>query len=557
MSQFLKNLSVKAKLMGSAGVLLALLTLSSAYAIYSMNEIGGELSTIAEQDIPLMEKITDITTHQLKQAIQFERALHYAAILQQENTARYHEAIKAFNAGTEQIETEIREAEVIAEAAIKGASGEMLKEFESAENALINIEDEYKGYVEHVQNIFYLLANNDKYAAAQLVEKVEQEEDQLSEELSSLLSKIGQFTNASARSAVEHEYAAIYTLAVIAVVSIIFGLVTSLYIANMIVSAIRKAIVTASGDLTQNIEVDSKDEIGELLTAMNGMRQKLLDMFSQISDTTAQLSTASEEMSVITTQTSQTIQEQRSETEQVATAMTEMTATVREVASSIALTASSANEANEQTSEGARVVQQAIDQIDKLAGQLETSAQTINEVDQQSEAINTVLDVIKGIAEQTNLLALNAAIEAARAGEQGRGFAVVADEVRTLAGRTQQATEEINAIIEKLQAGSRQAVTVMDQSREQSKAAVGYASQSGNALSLIAESVGKINQMSMQIASAAEEQSAVSEEVNRNIVKINDMSAETATGATQTAQASQDLAVMATQLQGMVGQFRV
>jgi len=203
----------------------------------------------------------------------------------------------------------------------------------------------------------------------------------------------------------------------------------------------------------------------------------------------------------------------------VATAMHEMTATVQEVAGNIGLTADSAREAREETEAGAGVVAQAKEQIRLLADQIEASSQTIAEVEQHSEAINAVLEVIRGVAEQTNLLALNAAIEAARAGEQGRGFAVVADEVRTLAGRTQESTEEINEMIEKLQACSRRAVAVMARSREQSGQAVAFADQSATALAGIADKVRHITDMSHQIASAAEEQRAVSEEINRNIVR--------------------------------------
>ena len=342
---------------------------------------------------------------------------------------------------------------------------------------------------------------------------------------------------------------------------ILLGIGLIYFIMSRALAFLPKAVAelhrVAEGDLTSSIEVNRQDEIGSLMQGVQSMRDRLLAMVSQIADTTRHLSSAVEDVSSVTTQTTNNILQQQSETEQVATAMNEMTATVQEVAQSITTTAHAATEAHDETLSGRKVVEQAIEAMQQLTNQIETTSNVIHQVEQDSDSISTVLDVIKSIAEQTNLLALNAAIEAARAGEQGRGFAVVADEVRTLASRTQQSTEEINQMIDKLQSGSRQAVQVMSQSRAQTQSASEQASAAGASLAAIANTVGRINDMSTQIASAAEEQSAVSEEINRNIVRINDMSGQTAIGAEQTAAANQGLVRLAEELQGLVGQFKV
>jgi methyl-accepting chemotaxis protein len=233
-----------------------------------------------------------------------------------------------------------------------------------------------------------------------------------------------------------------------------------------------------------------------------------------------------------------------------------MAATSQEVARNTAAAANAARQADSETQAGREVVNQAIDAIDHLAQEVVSAADVIHRLEAESGKIGTVLDVIRGIAEQTNLLALNAAIEAARAGEQGRGFAVVADEVRTLATRTQESTQEIQKMIERLQTGAKSAVQVMEQGRSKAQVSVQQAARAGTSLDTIATAVSAISDMNAQIASAAEEQGAVAEEINRNITNISQIANQTASGAEQTATASAELAKLAARLQTHVGRFK-
>jgi len=313
----------------------------------------------------------------------------------------------------------------------------------------------------------------------------------------------------------------------------------------------------ASGDLTVSINTSKDDEMGKLARSMEKMRANLAQVISQISTTTAKVFTAVEDISAVTSSTTSNMTQQRLETEQVAAAMNEMTATVHEVARNISSTAASANKATQETNVSEAIVGQAIHSIKALANQISDASETINKFESNSHNISSVLEVIKNIAEQTNLLALNAAIEAARAGEQGRGFAVVADEVRTLASRTQQSTGEINAMIGQLQAGSKSSVDAINKSCEQAIVAVGKAEEAGKSLITIAATVNQISELSTQIATAAEEQSSVSEEINRNITHISDAATYTVDGTYKTSEAINSLAKMTAELQNLVRQFKV
>lgn len=315
-------------------------------------------------------------------------------------------------------------------------------------------------------------------------------------------------------------------------------------------------VIQQQSDLTRRVELCSRDEIGDMAISLNSMLDKFQIIVQQVTGSTTQLASAAEEMSAVTMQTSHGIQEQQSQTDQLATAMNEMAATVQEVARHAVDAAKAASTANDESANGRQVVNNAVNTIDALAEAITSSAEAIQRVEADSDRIGTVLDVIRGIAEQTNLLALNAAIEAARAGEQGRGFAVVADEVRTLASRTQESTQEIQTMIESLQSGSKDAVQLMEQSRDQAQSGVEQTAKAGDALTAIANEVLSINNMNTQIASAAEEQGVVAEEINRSVVTINQVGDESAQGAEQIARASENLANLASELQQMVAQFK-
>lgn len=353
------------------------------------------------------------------------------------------------------------------------------------------------------------------------------------------------------------------TALIIGVGALIVGLMFAGFIARLIGGPLCQAveamneIAEGGGDLTRRLDAQGDNEISRLSAAFNSFAEKVRAMVSQVYGSTTQLASAAEEMSVIMVETNRSTLQQQSETSQVVTAMNEMAATVQEVARNATEAAAAASSADTAAAEGKRVVIATMSAIENLSSDVNSAANVIGQLEKDSENIGTVLDVIKGIAEQTNLLALNAAIEAARAGEQGRGFAVVADEVRTLASRTQQSTQEIQEMIEKLQVGAQSAVKVMDESRTKAEDSVTQAATAASSLETITNSVSLINDMNTQIATAAEQQSAVAEEINRNILNISDIVDRSADGASQTSTASEELANLAIKLQQLVNQFKV
>jgi len=310
-------------------------------------------------------------------------------------------------------------------------------------------------------------------------------------------------------------------------------------------------------DLSRSVAVGAKDEIGAMGDAFNRMIGKFRHSLEAVAGVTHRLTDVSERVSHVAEKTLAAVNDQRSETDLVASAMNEMSATVQEVARNASHTATASTGADNESKAGVKVASEALDGIEVLIAEIEKAAEVIQRVESDSASIDMVLGVINGIAEQTNLLALNAAIEAARAGEQGRGFAVVADEVRTLASRTQKSTEEIQAMIEQLQSGVRNAVQAMKEAQLRARSGSQCVEKAAQSLSVIANEVGTINEMNTQIATAAEQQSAVAEEINRNITTISRIADTTSADAAQTSQISDELVRLATELNRLVGQFKL
>ncbi|MGR5145073.1 methyl-accepting chemotaxis protein [Photobacterium alginatilyticum] len=347
----------------------------------------------------------------------------------------------------------------------------------------------------------------------------------------------------------------------LSVAAIAIGVIAAYLLTVSITRPIHQAVDAANqlaeGDLTLKINHAGRDETGLLLASIQGTATNLRNIVTTISGASDELASASEELAVVTEQSTQGIQNQQTETDLVATAMNEMATTVHDVADNAAKAAEAANQADSDAGVGAQVVAQTISTINTLADRVNESSEKLGEVEQESMNIGKILDVIREIADQTNLLALNAAIEAARAGEQGRGFAVVADEVRTLAQRTQDSTQEIQNIIEQLQAGTQSTVAVMNQGKEQAEYSVKQASEAGDALQAITDAIGVINEMNIQIASASEQQSSVAENINENVINVKRVAEENAVAANQTRASTSEIAQLSEQLKELVSQFKV
>ncbi len=539
----LRNMNIAPRAFLGFALIGALMLFLGVFALNQMSKIRGATQDITQSSVPSIRALDEFTQLTLRL-----RVLSYRLLTNREPDVQ-QKTLEAFELRNQQIRT---------------AQGVYEKLIDSGEER--SIYDEYMRLLTQYQQIEARMKSLSR--ANQIDELRNLLNTELlnnSEQVNMVLNRLLDYNNKAALATnqqAEDQYNMAFDwviglLVVATALTMLFAWLLTRSITLPISQALEAAEEVAEGNLTRPIKVDGNDEAGRLLAAMAKMQDKLRDTLQRIAGSATQLASAAEELNAVTDESARGLTRQNNEIEQAATAVNEMTSAVEEVARNAVSTSEASRNATTSAGDGRDLVQETVSAIERMSGDVQATATLIGELANESRDIGKVLDVIRGLADQTNLLALNAAIEAARAGEAGRGFAVVADEVRALAHRTQQSTSEIERMIGSIQAGTEHAVDSMRNSTERAESTLNIAKGAGMSLDTINTAIVEINERNLVIASAAEEQAQVAREVDRNLVNIRDLSVQSATGASQTSAASSELSRLAVDLNGMVGRFRL
>ncbi|KXF82774.1 chemotaxis protein [Enterovibrio coralii] len=527
-----------------------------AFIFYKLAYIEGHVQGVAHRDIPVLESISKATEHQVEQRVHYNKAFRYALEIGKEPNAEanYAKEKAYFYELGEKVDKDKKQIKTLLADGVASGTPEEKRAFTAADAKLTDIVTLHEKWMVHVEDVFKELEGGHFHEAEVLDEVVGQEAETTTKMVDSLLTDVGKFTEAAVIDIEKRAVILEYTVVGSIVLALIVAIIMSKIILNRIYAGLNKVsaalAVQAAGDFSRAGIVDEPGIIGELQKNMEGTRKSTNAMIAKVAN---EVSEAVNALNAASQSVKQNSDAQSGEIMQVATAVNEMSATAQEIANNASLTQSATESASSQSSESMRVNNEAMNQTQELIESLTQSSAALTELEKNSGNITSVLDVIKGIAEQTNLLALNAAIEAARAGEQGRGFAVVADEVRSLAQRTHDSTSEIETMIAQLSSVTKEAVDTMQKSCEMGDKTIELARQAGDYLSQAGEATTQVTDMNLQVASAADQQSSVVEEVNINVNKISEMSAQSAQEVDSLVQATNKLNQIARDLQQSVG----
>ena len=539
----LRNMNIAPRAFLGFALIGGLMLVLGVFALNQMSKIRGAGEDIASMSVPSIKSLDEFTQLTLRL-----RVLSYRLLVNREPDVQ-QKTMELFDLRNQQI----RDAQKVYEQLIEGP------EERAAYDKYVQLLAQYRQLEERMKTF----SRNNQVDDLRKLLNTELLAN--SEEVNAALAKLLEIntlqidkTDRNAGDQYSMSFNLVITLLVIATgLTVLFAWLLTNSITKPIANALSAAEEIAEGNLTRPITVDGEDEAGRLLLAMSKMQDKLRDTLQRISGSATQLASAAEELNSVTDESARGLTQQNNEIEQAATAVNEMTSAVEEVARNAVSTSEASKNATTSAGDGRDLVQETVSAIERMSADVQSTATLIGDLANESRDIGKVLDVIRGLADQTNLLALNAAIEAARAGEAGRGFAVVADEVRALAHRTQQSTSEIERMIGSIQSGTEHAVDSMRNSTERAESTLNIARGAGLSLDTINSAIVEINERNLVIASAAEEQAQVAREVDRNLVNIRDLSVQSATGASQTSAASGELSRLAVDLNGMVGRFRL
>ncbi|EGQ9415791.1 HAMP domain-containing protein [Vibrio cholerae] len=558
--KWFNNLSITQKMIALVGCLLALTLMVSTYSITKMKRVAVEIEAIAHDNLPLAKLMTDMTVHQLEGAITLERVFRAAGIessqgkQQNQYQAQLMELVNKFK-------QEFNQSRQLLESSIEHAISPSIRSYlTNLEQDLDSLGREHQEFERKLNDLLNeLRSGREVKLLVADAEQIEQLQISLDQRLIDILRKIEQATEQSVLVTEQEEREALWGMIYLSAFAILFGLILGFAFSKQIVMAIARARKLANemaeGNFSKRAKVTTGDEIGQLITSMNTMAQSISYIIGEVIDRANTIASTVTQLASSAESNKQSVQKQQANTEQVTSAMTQMASTITEVASS----AEESSAATARAQENARYSCDILSETETVSRQLvanaQQSQQMIVELEASTRQIESFVLVVEGISEQTNLLALNAAIEAARAGEQGRGFAVVADEVRALASRSQQATHEIKGLIQTLVERAQTATKMIDSSDRQIEESFSSITAAKKQLDSINLALLELTSANTQVAAASEEQSVAADEISHNMTDIRDAGETIMLSAQETAQASEELAQQAQGLKLLMGRF--